>query len=145
MTSIKINRPLAAVSVLAVLSSSIAKLLAISTLAVFANTASAQEAHQCIAIDNAGSGNFGAFKNMCGFQVNFSTCNYRPRMVSGGFNYSADFDCERGKFGLHTPGAGASVAAHNRNTERVYWFACKAPSTPTASFVPGQGIQGYCR
>jgi hypothetical protein len=105
----------------------------------------AAEAHECIAIDNAGSGNFGAFKNTCSYRVNFYTCNYKPRVTQGGFNWSADFDCERQQHGMHTPGAGVSVAAHNRNTETVHWFACKAPATPAdVTFVSGQGLSGRC-
>ena len=105
----------------------------------------AAKAHECIAIDNAGSGNFGAFKNICGYKVNFLTCNYKPRVIQGGFNWSADFDCEQQKFGLHTPDGGRSVAAHNRNTEKVYWFACKAPASPVdLTFVSGQGLSGRC-
>ena len=105
----------------------------------------AAKAHECIAIDNAGSGNFGAFKNICGYKVNFLTCNYKPRVIQGGFNWSADFDCEQQKFGLHTPDGGRTVAAHNRNTEKVYWFACKAPASPVdLTFVSGQGLSGRC-
>lgn len=105
----------------------------------------AAEAHECVAIDNAGSGNFGAFKNICGYKVNFLTCNYKPRVIQGGFNWSADFDCEQQKFGLHTPDGGRAVAAHNRNTELVYWFACKAPAGPVdLTFVSGEGIKGRC-
>ncbi len=105
----------------------------------------AAEAHECVAIDNASSGNFGAFKNTCGFRVNFYTCNYRPRITQGGFNWSADFDCDKQQMGMHTPGGGVSVAAHNRNTETVHWFACKAPATPVdVSFVQGQGLSGRC-
>jgi hypothetical protein len=105
----------------------------------------AAQAHECIEIDKAGSGNFGAFKNTCNFKVNFSTCNYKPRTIQGGFNWSADFDCEKSQFGLHTPDGGRSVAAHNRNTEMVYWYACKAPATPVdAAFVVGKGIEARC-
>jgi hypothetical protein len=105
----------------------------------------AAQAHECVAIDQAGSGNYGAFKNTCGYKVNFTTCNYKPRTIQGGFNWSADFDCEKNQFGLHTPDAGRSVAAHNRNTEMVYWFACKAPATPVdAAFVVGKGIEARC-
>jgi hypothetical protein len=105
----------------------------------------AAEAHECISIDNAGSGNFGAFKNSCGYKVNFSTCNYKPRIRQGGFNWSADFDCEKGQYGLHTPSAGVSVAAHNRNTEMVYWFACKHPAYPVdTEFTAGSGVRGRC-
>lgn len=105
----------------------------------------AAEAHECVALDNAGSGNFGAFKNICSYKVNFYTCNYKPRTIQGGFNWSADVDCEKNQFGLHTPDAGRSVAAHNRNTEMVYWYACKAPATPAdAVFVVGKGIEARC-
>ena len=105
----------------------------------------AAEAHECVALDNAGSGNFGAFKNTCSYKVNFQTCNYKPRTLQGGFNWSADVDCEKNQFGLHTPDAGRSVAAHNRNTEMVYWYACKAPATPVdAVFVVGKGIEARC-
>lgn len=105
----------------------------------------ASQAHECIAIDPAGSGNFGAFKNICGFKVNFYSCNYKPRSIQGGFNWSADFDCEKQQFGLYTPSGGRSEAAHNRNTEMVYLFACKAPATPVdAKFVVGKGIEARC-
>lgn len=105
----------------------------------------AAQAHECVAIDQAGSGNFGAFKNTCGYKVNFTTCNFKPRTIEGGFNWSADFNCEKQQFGLHTPDSGRSVAAHNRNTEMVYWFACKAPATPVdAEFVVGKGIEARC-
>jgi hypothetical protein len=105
----------------------------------------AAQAHNCIEIDKAGSGNFGAFKNTCNFKVNFTTCNYKPRVIQGGFNWSADFNCEKQQYGLHTPGPGQSVAAHNRTTEMVYWFACKAPAGPVdAEFVVGKGIEARC-
>ena len=105
----------------------------------------AAQAHECVAINQAGSGNYGAFKNTCSYKVNFTTCNYKPRTIQGGFNWSADFDCEKNQFGLHTPDAGRAVAAHNRNTEMVYWFACKAPATPVdAAFVVGKGIEARC-
>ena len=104
----------------------------------------AAEAHQCIEIDKD-PGLFGAFKNTCGYKVNFSTCNYRPRLRQGGFNWSADFDCEQQKFGLHTPDGGRAVASHNRNTETVHWFACKAPALPVdTEFVAGNGVRGRC-
>lgn len=104
----------------------------------------AAEAHQCIEIDKE-PGLFGAFKNICNYKVNFSTCNYKPRVKSGGFNWSADFDCEQQKFGLHTPDGGRAVASHNRNTEMVYWFACKAPAFPVdTEFVAGSGVRGRC-
>ena len=103
------------------------------------------QAHECIAIDQTSAGSFGGFKNSCNYKVEFSTCNYKPRITQGGFNWSADFDCEKGEFGLHTPGAGASVAAHNRNTEQVHWFACKAPASPTdIKFIVGKGLEGRC-
>jgi hypothetical protein len=105
----------------------------------------AAEAHQCIKIDPNPSGNFGAFINGCGYKVNFVTCNYRPRNTQGGFNWADSANCEKNGIGLHTPGAGASVAAHNRGTEKVYWFACKAPASPTdARFVAGSGITARC-
>ncbi len=48
--------------------------------------------------------------------------------------------------GLHTPSANARVAAHNRNTEMVYWFACKSPAGPAdVTYVEGQGLTGRCR
>lgn len=104
----------------------------------------AAEAHQCVSIDKSAA-LFGAFKNTCGSKVNFVTCNYRPRTIKGGFIWSADFDCEKQEFGMHNPGSGASVAAHNHNTEMVYWFACKAPALPVdTEFVRGQGVLGRC-
>lgn len=104
----------------------------------------AAQAHSCIEIDKE-PGLFGAFKNTCEYKVNFYTCNYKPKIKEGGFNWSADFDCEKSQFGLHTPDGGRSVAAHNRNTEMVYWFACKAPAGPVdAVFVVGKGIEARC-
>lgn len=106
----------------------------------------AAQAHECVAIDKAGSGNFGAFKNTCSYPINFVTCNENPKVAPGGFNWSADFDCSKKQFGLHTPGANVSVAAHNRNTEFVYWFACKAPASPVdAEYASGRGISGRCQ
>jgi hypothetical protein len=105
----------------------------------------AAEAHECISIDKAGSGNFGAFKNQCPYPVNFTTCNEKPKTIQGSFNWSADFDCTKQQFGLHTPKGNSSVAAHNRNTEFVHWFACKAPAMPTdGTYVPGKGIEARC-
>ncbi len=105
----------------------------------------AAQAHECIAIDKAGSGNYGAFKNQCPYPVNFTTCNEKPRIIQGGFNWSADFDCAKQQFGLHTPKGNSSVAAHNRNTEFVYWFACKAPAMPVdATYAAGKGIEARC-
>ena len=104
----------------------------------------AAEAHQCVSIDKSVA-LFGAFKNTCGSKVNFVTCNYRPRTINGGFNWSADFDCDKQQFGMHNPDSGQSVQAHNHNTEMVYWFACKAPALPVdTEFVRGQGVLGRC-
>jgi type II secretory pathway pseudopilin PulG len=104
----------------------------------------AAEANECIEIDKD-PGVFGAFKNKCDYKVNFSTCNYKPRIKTGGFNWSADFDCEQQKFGLHTPDGGEAVTSHNRNTEMVYWFACRSPAFPVdTEFVPGSGVRGRC-
>jgi hypothetical protein len=105
----------------------------------------AAEAHECISIDKASSGNFGAFKNQCPYPVNFTTCNNKPKTIQGGFNWSADFDCAKQQFGLHTPKANSSVAAHNRNTEYVYWFACKAPAGPVdGTWSASKGIEARC-
>lgn len=105
----------------------------------------AAEAHECISIDKSGSGNFGAFKNQCSYPVNFTTCNEKPRVIQGGFNWSADFDCAKQQYGLHTLKGNSSVAAHNRNTEYVYWFACKAPAMPAdTEYMAGKGLMGRC-
>ncbi len=106
----------------------------------------AAEAHECVEIDQSGSGNYGAFKNTCGYPISFYSCNFRPRTIQGGFNWSADFDCSQQKTGMYTPSANGRVAAHNRNTETVHWFACKSPASPAdVSFVDGQGLTGRCR
>jgi hypothetical protein len=105
----------------------------------------AAEAHECISIDKSGSGNFGAFKNQCPYPVNFYSCNEKPRIIQGGFNWSADFDCAKPSLGLYTPKGNSSVAAHNRNTEFVHWYACKAPAMPAdATYTPGKGIEARC-
>lgn len=104
----------------------------------------AAEAHECIAKDTT-PGLFGGFRNQCNYKVSFYSCNFKPRVVQGGFNWSADFDCEQQKFGLYDMGPGGKTAAHTNNTETVYFFACKSPATPVdVDFVAGQGARGRC-
>jgi hypothetical protein len=104
----------------------------------------AAEAHECIANDTT-PGLFGGFRNQCNYKVSFYSCNFKPRVVQGGFNWSADFDCEQQKFGLYDMGPGGKTAAHTNNTETVYFFACKSPATPVdVDFVAGQGARGRC-
>jgi hypothetical protein len=100
-------------------------------------------AHQCI--DLAQGGMFGGFENKCSFKVAVTSCNFRPVVKQGGFNWSADFDCEKRKFGLYNVAGRDRTAAHNHNTEMVYWFACKMPSLPAdVEYIPGVGVRGRC-
>jgi hypothetical protein len=102
----------------------------------------AAEAHECISVLQGG---FGGFKNSCGYRVNVTSCNQNPRVVPGGMNWSADFDCAKGQFGLYNPDANGSEGAHTRNSEFVHWFACKAPALPLDVSYEGGGLRGRCR
>jgi hypothetical protein len=106
----------------------------------------AAQAHDCIVVDPPGKGLFGSFTNRCEYKVNFVTCNFKPRIKQGGFNWADEFDCEKKNgMGLHTPSAGVSVAAHNRGANMVYWFACRDPAVPVdANFELGHGIIARC-
>lgn len=100
-------------------------------------------AHQCVNLDNDAR-LFGGFVNSCSYPVSFYSCNYRPKTISGGFNWSADFDCEKQQFGLYDLAPGGKVAAHNHNTEMVYWFACRSPSSPADIEYSGGRARGRC-
>lgn len=101
----------------------------------------AAQAHSCIEIDKE-PGLFGGFKNTCDYKVNYDFCNFKPKKDS----WAAFHDCEKKHgIGADAVGPGRSSAAHNRNTEMVYWFACKDPSWPVDSvFVVGKGIEARC-
>lgn len=108
----------------------------------------AAEASHCVALDES-SKLFGGFKNLCNFRVSYVTCNYKPKVKQGGFNWSSDFDCQapngRG-IGAHDISANKFNLAHTHNTEMVYWFGCKSPAGPAdVIFVEGQGLSGRCR
>jgi len=90
-------------------------------------------------------GGFGGLKNSCGYRVNVASCNQNPRVVPGGMNWSADFDCAKGQFGLYNPDANGSEGAHTRNSEFVHWFACKAPALPADVSYEGGELRGRCR
>ncbi|WP_396435220.1 hypothetical protein, partial [Limnohabitans sp.] len=101
----------------------------------------AAQAHSCIEIDKE-PGLFGGFKNTCDYKVNYDFCNFKPKKDS----WASSHDCEKKHgIGADAVGPGKSSAAHNRNTEMVYWFACKDPSWPVDSvFVLGKGIEARC-
>jgi len=101
----------------------------------------AAQAHSCIEIDKE-PGLFGGFKNTCDYKVHYDFCNFKPKKDS----WASSHDCEKKHgIGADAVGPGKSSAAHNRNTEMVYWFACKDPSWAVDSvFVLGKGIEARC-
>ena len=101
----------------------------------------AAQAHNCIELDK-GPGLFGGFKNTCEYKVNYDFCNFRPKKDS----WAEFHNCEKPHgIGADAVGAGKPSAAHTKNTEMVYWFACKAPAWPVDSvFVLGKGIEARC-
>ena len=105
----------------------------------------ALEAHECIVLD-ADRSLYGGFRNQCSFKVSYVSCNFRPKTIKGGFNYSADFDCAKQSMGGYDTGGGGRTLAHTHNTEKVYWYACKAPASAVdAKFVEGEGITARCQ
>jgi hypothetical protein len=100
-------------------------------------------AHQCVDLPDEGL--FGGFENKCNFKIEVHSCNYRPKITEGGFNWSASFDCEKQGFGSYSVFPGKRTTAHTNNTELVYWFACKSPSFPAdVEYVSGIGVRGRC-
>lgn len=101
----------------------------------------AAQAHNCIELDK-GPGLFGGFKNTCEYKVSYVFCNFRPKKDS----WAEFHNCEKPHgIGADAVGAGKPSAAHTKNTEMVYWFACKDPAWPVDSvFVLGKGIEARC-
>lgn len=101
----------------------------------------AAQAHNCIEIDKDAA-LYGGFKNTCEYKVSYVFCNFRPKIDS----WAEFHNCEKPHgIGADGVGAGKPSAAHTKNTEMVYWFACKAPSWPVDSvFVLGKGIEARC-
>jgi hypothetical protein len=98
------------------------------------------EAHQCLTVDATSAG-FGSFVNKCNFKIAYSFCNYKPKKDSW-----ADFhNCEGRAGNSDFVGPYGTSAAHVKNTETVYFFACKDPSwSLDTEYVPGQGLRGRC-
>jgi hypothetical protein len=98
------------------------------------------EAHHCLTLDK--SGLFGGFINKCNFKISYSFCNYNPKKDSWADAHNCVGRAGNGDF----VGAGRTSAAHIKNTETVYWFACKDPAwSLDTEYVPGQGLAGRCR
>ena len=102
----------------------------------------AAQAHECVGIDK--SGNFGGLTNNCGFAIEVEYCNYRPKKDS----WAAGLECKTGQRnggGLTTVGAGKTSANHVKNTQTVFFFACKKPAWPKdVIYVEGKGLSGRC-
>ena len=96
------------------------------------------EAHDCLSLDK--SGLFGGIVNKCNFKVAYQFCNFNPKKDS----WAESHTCGKSG-GADFVGAGRTSAAHVKNTETVYWFACKDPAWPVdVEYVAGKGIQARC-
>ncbi len=96
------------------------------------------EAHDCLSLDK--SGLFGGIVNKCDFKVAYQFCNFNPKKDS----WAESHTCGKSG-GADFVGAGRTSAAHVKNTETVYWFACKDPAWPVdVEYVAGKGIQARC-
>jgi hypothetical protein len=87
------------------------------------------------------SGDYGGFINSCDFDVYFAYCAYRP--VANEF--VSKFECNANVGSLDRIAAKGRQAAFTRGAERIYWFACNAPSTPKVTFQPATGLFGTCK
>jgi type II secretory pathway pseudopilin PulG len=97
------------------------------------------EAHECLSLDR--SPGFGGFVNKCNFKVSYSFCTYNPKKDS----WAEAHDCVGRSGNSDFVGPGRTSAAHTKNTETVYWFACKDPAwSLDTEYVPGQGLRGRC-
>lgn len=102
----------------------------------------AAEASNCLELDKS-TGLFGGFKNTCEYKVAYVFCDFRPKKDS----WAEFHNCEiKHGIGADSVGPGRTSAAHTKNTEMVYWFACRDPAWPVdAAFVLGKGIEARCR
>ena len=97
-------------------------------------------ASECVTL-NKDRSLYGGFINSCPFAVSYYFCTYRPEKDS----WAGFFNCEQKKLGLWSMRSNGRAAAHTRNTEMVYWFACKEGFDPAdVEFVSGQGLLGRC-
>ena len=98
------------------------------------------EAHQCIAINNNDPG-FGSFVNKCNFAVEYNFCNFNPKKDS----WAEAHNCVGRSGNAGAIRANGVDGAHVKNTQTVYFFACKSPAWPVdTEYVAGQGIRGRC-
>ena len=99
----------------------------------------AAEAHECVDVDASGS--YGGLVNKCNYPIEVQYCNFRPKKDS----WAAQLECGKSG-GLTTVGAGRTSANHVKNTETVFFFACKKPALPSdVTYVEGKGLSGRCR
>ncbi len=99
----------------------------------------AAEAHECVDVDASGS--YGGLVNKCNYPIEVQYCNFRPKKDS----WAAQLECGKSG-GLTTVGAGKTSANHVKNTETVFFFACKKPALPSdVTYVEGKGLSGRCR
>ncbi|HOZ66871.1 MAG TPA: hypothetical protein PLH13_05495, partial [Burkholderiaceae bacterium] len=98
------------------------------------------EAHHCIDIVTNEPG-FGYFKNKCNFKVWYNFCNFNPKKDS----WAEAHNCVGRSGNAGDMIANGASAAHVKNTQTVYFYACKDPSWPVDSeYVAGQGLAARC-
>lgn len=98
------------------------------------------EASHCLSLDLNGPG-FGGFVNKCDFKVAYSYCTFNPKKGS----WAEGTTCGKSG-GAGFVGPGQTSYGHIKNTETVYWLACKDPAWALdTEFILGRGIQGHCR
>ena len=102
----------------------------------------ARNVSSCLRLMNDNeSGTYGGFVNPCDFHVYFTYCVIQP--YKGSFATTAN--CEGQVGGLDGVQANSRQAAFTNAAQKVYWFACNAPSVPKVSYQVGRGLYGQCQ
>jgi hypothetical protein len=95
--------------------------------------------NECVSLvsDNG----YGGFHNSCNFPIYVAFCTFMPKEGAA----SSYFDCDKNKGGLEDIEANGYQAAHTNFAQRVFFFACNAPSTPKVDYHAGAGFFGTCQ
>ena len=94
----------------------------------------------CVVVDDAIT-SFGGLRNKCGYPVYVTYCAYKP--AQGAWNEA--FNCEKQQFGLDSIAANGTQAAHTKDAERIYFFACQKPKMPSQSKFDGTMMMSMCK
>jgi hypothetical protein len=100
-------------------------------------------AHACLALLKD-PGTYGGFHNNCGFKVHYMYCAYHPNLKTDA-KWADCAQVKAGSDGIDGIGANSNQGGFTQSAEKIYWFACKSPSTPKGlEFKLGLGVTGRC-